>query len=382
MRVAIVAESFLPRVNGVTGSVLRAANYLVSQGHHVEIIAPDPAPSNVDEAITVHAVSSWAVPGMHIDVGYRTVGRLRSLLQTIKPDVVHLASPLVLGHQAMRAAGSLQTATVAVFQTDVSGFARHYRLAPVGVLSDALIKRIHRDADITLVPSTASSEYLKSLGVPRVALWRRGVDTTQFDPRRRSPELRTKWLSPDPNRVIVGFVGRLAPEKSVDALRVVADHPRIQLVIVGDGPQRAELERLLPKAIFTGMQSGERLGEALASMDVVVAPGERETFCQVVQEAMAAAVPVVAPDIGGPRDLVVHGEVGLRYRPGDLESMRQCIEALVASPSARAVMGSTGRSIIRDRTWTRVGDDLIDHYRSAISNARHRLPRAQLTPVA
>lgn len=333
----------------------------------MEVIAPEPAPVRTDDGVTVHPVASWAVPRMHIDVGYRTVGRLRSLMEQIQPDVVHLASPFVLGHQALRAATSLSLATVAVYQTDVSGFARHYRLTPVGALSDALIKRIHRDSDLTLVPSTASREYLESMGIARVALWGRGVDTDQFNPRRRSPALRTAWLSPNPDRVVVGYVGRLAPEKQVASLGLLRDDPRIRLIIIGDGPQRAELQSLLPTAVFTGMLQGADLGTAMASLDVLVAPGERETFCQVVQEAMSAGVPVIAPDTGGPRDLVIHGEVGLRYRPQDNDHLIACTDALVSSPAARAVMGSNGRNVIRDRTWTQIGDELVTHYRKAMA---------------
>jgi len=367
MRVTMVAESFLPRVNGVSGSVIRASQHLVRQNHHVEIIAPEPAPTHTDDGVPIHSVSSFAVPGMHIDVGYRTVARLRGLLESTYPDVVHLASPFVLGHQAIRAAMHLGLPTVAVFQTDVSGFARHYRLSPVGALSDALIRRIHRDADLTLVPSTASRDYLASLGVRRVSLWGRGVDTDQFDPRRRSPDKRTEWLSSNPGRTVVGYVGRLAPEKRIELLTCVKDDPRVQLVIVGDGPQRSELMRLLPSAIFTGMLRGEELGAAVASFDVLVAPGERETFCQVIQEGMASGVPIVAPDVGGPRDLVVHGELGLLYPPGDRRQLRRCIDALVESPAARAVMGIAGRRHIRDRTWTSIGDELLAHYRAVAS---------------
>ena len=369
MRVAIVAESFLPRVNGVTGSVLRASRHLLSQGHHVEIIAPHPAPQETEDGVAIHPVASFAVPRMHIDVGYRTVGRLRGLLDTIQPDVVHLASPFLLGHQAIRAAAHTAVPTVAVFQTDVSGFARHYRLSPVGALSDAFIRRIHREAHLTLVPSTASRDYLQALGVKRVRLWGRGVDTVQFDPRHRSPSLRTQWLSPDPDRIVIGYVGRLAPEKSIDMLTEVRNDPRVQLVVVGDGPQRAELERMLPTAVFTGMLRGDDLGAAMASLDILVAPGERETFCQVIQEGMASGVPIVAPNVGGPRDLVTHGEVGLLYEPGNRDQLRRCIDALVESNAARAVMGVAGRSLIRDRTWTSIGDDLIDHYRSVIPHS-------------
>lgn len=363
VRVVIVAESFLPRINGVSGSVIRASRHLLSQGHNVEIIAPSPSPRETPDGVRVHPVRSLTVPGMGIDVGYAWASTIRVLLRHVRPDVVHLASPLVLGYQALRAATMERIPTVAVFQTDISGFARHYRLTGMGGLSDAVLRRIHAEADLTLVPSTASKEYLRALGVSRLAIWGRGVDADQFDPRHRSPELRTRWLSPQPDRVLVGYVGRLAPEKRVTALRVLQAHPRVKLVIIGDGPQRAELEKVLPGAHFTGMLRGSDLGIAMASLDILVAPGERETFCQVVQEGMASGLPVVAPDIGGPRDLVVHGEVGLRYAPGDIEGLRACVDALVQSPAARKVMGATARRAVRDRTWTQLGDELIQHYR-------------------
>lgn len=366
MRVLIVAESFLPRVNGVSGSVTRTCRHLLSQGHDVEIIAPSPSPPVTAEGVRVHSVRSFAVPGMGVDVGYALTSTIRDLMRRVGPDVVHLASPLVLGYQALRAASLEGIPTVAVFQTDISGFARHYRLTGMGGLSDAVLRRIHADADLTLVPSSAYKEYLQTLGVARLAMWGRGVDAEQFNPRHRSPRLRTSWLSPNPDRVLVGYVGRLAPEKRVAALNVLQSDPRIQLVVIGDGPQRAELQTLLTQAHFTGLLRGSDLGTAMASLDVLVAPGERETFCQVIQEGMACGLPVVAPDVGGPRDLVVHGEVGLRYRPGDDDHLRSCVDALVESPAARAIMGSVARLMIRDRTWTQIGDDLVHHYRSVI----------------
>lgn len=327
-------------------------------------MAPHPAPAMTSDGVPVHVVRSFCVPGMGVDVGYASTSTLRGLLKDLDPDVVHLASPLILGYQAMRACSLVHIPTVAVFQTDISGFARHYRLAGLGALSDAVLRRIHAGADLNLVPSTSSQAYLLELGVDRVALWGRGVDSDQFDPRHRSPDLRTRWLTPDPERTIVGYVGRLAPEKRVAALRTVAGDPRIRMVIIGDGPQRIELQRLLPQAHFTGLLKGSDLGTAVASLDLLIAPGERETFCQVIQEGMASGLPIIAPDVGGPRDLVVHGEVGLRYRPGDNEHLAQCVDALVSSPAARAVMGIAARAMIRDRTWTRIGDQLIEHYRS------------------
>lgn len=366
MRVLMIAESFLPRVNGVTGSVLRAARHLRSQGHAVVIVAPSGAPDRTEDGVPIQTVNSVHIPGMAIDVGYPTRARLREIIQQAAPDVIHLASPFVLGYQAAKVAKRLKIPTVAVYQTDISGFARHYGLASMGSLCDVVVRRLHGSVDLTLVPSRASREYLLGLGVANIELWGRGVDADQFNPRRRSPQLRTSWLSPEPDRVVVGYVGRLAPEKRVAALAKLEGNPRIRLVIVGDGPALKELRLALPNAIFTGQLTGSALGQAMASLDILVAPGERETFCQVVQEGMAAGVPVVAPDIGGPRDLIVHGEFGLRYRPGDDAHLAACVGALADNAAARAMMGAAAHLAVRDRTWTRIGDDLVDYYRSVM----------------
>lgn len=378
VRVAIVAESSLPRVNGVSGSVVRTTRHLKSRGHHVDIIAPEPAPLTSIEGAPVQTVRSISVPGMSFDVGYATISRLEGLLRHMRPDVVHLASPLVLGRQALRAARALGIPTVAVFQTDITGFARHYRLGAAASLSDALISRIHRDADLTLAPSSASQAYLAEVGVDRVALWGRGVDTSQFHPLHRSRTLRQGWSRhAEEEPIIVGFVGRLAPEKRVAMLAPLDSDPRFHLVIVGDGPQRDELRALLPNATFTGLLTGEALGITMASFDILTAPGEQETFCQVVQEGMASGVPVIAPAIGGPRDLVLHGETGLLYTPGSMQGLVDAVSALGASPATRKAMGSRARELVEGRTWESIGDQLIDHYESVRSGPDSR----SLSPI-
>ena len=145
-------------------------------------------------------------------------------------------------------------------------------------------------------------EDLAAHGVPRLYRWGRGVDAERFSPTRRSAALHRLW-SPD-GRPVVGFVGRLAPEKHVERLASLAHDDSVRVVIVGDGPERARLTRLLPDAVFTGELRGVELARAYASLDVFTHAGEHETFCQAVQEALASGVPVIGPDAGGPRDLI------------------------------------------------------------------------------
>ncbi|MFC6345424.1 glycosyltransferase, partial [Nocardioides hankookensis] len=200
--------------------------------------------------------------------------------------------------------------TVAVYQTDIAGFARQYGLR-ADLVVDRWVGRLHRRVDRTLVPSTASKDQLAAMGVRDLHLWRRGINLDLFDPSRRSRFLHQRWT--DGSRLAVGYVGRLAHEKQIHRLAVVANLPGVQLVVIGDGPAREELQRQLPGAVFTGMLRGDDLAAAYASLDVFVHTGDHETFCQTVQEAQASGVPVVAPAAGGPLDLVDHGRTGLLF---------------------------------------------------------------------
>ncbi|MGA9746292.1 MAG: glycosyltransferase family 1 protein, partial [Nocardioides sp.] len=343
MKVAIVTESFLPTVNGVTNTVRHCVDRLLARGHEVLVVAPAPGLSSYREARVVR-VRSLGVPGYRsfpIGLPDRAVHRA---LADFAPDVVHLASPFSLGAVGLRAARRLGLPTVAVYQTDVAGFARQY-----GVPGDALLDRwvghLHRRADRNLAPSSAAATFLRGLGVDDVHLWRRGVDLSLFDPRHRNDAVHAQWSrrsSGDP-RLVVGYVGRLAAEKEVRRLVEVAQVPGVRVVVVGDGPERSWLERHLPDAVFTGMRSGVALAEAFASLDVFVHTGTHETFCQTVQEAQASGVPVVAPSAGGPLDLVRHGVNGLLFDPDDPRSLRRSVARLMGDPVQRADLGETGR---------------------------------------
>lgn len=360
MRVALVAETFLPRMNGVVNSVIHVARHLRNRGIPVMIVTASEFPDPDFEGVPVERVRSITLPGVHeYDVAVGSFSRCTRIVEDFAPTVVHLASPFVLGARMQAAAHSVGVPTVAVFQTDVAGFAAHYRFGPLARGADAVVRRIHADADLTLVPSTACEEYLHGLGVRRTRRWGRGVDLDQFHPARRSDLLRGGWAGAG---VAVGFVGRIAPEKNVAILQHLVEHDDLRLVLIGDGPSRLSMARHLPAATFTGRLTGASLGEAVASLDILVAPGEHETICQVVQEAMAAGVPVVAPAVGGPRDLVRHGRTGLLYPPGDSAAMVQAVRRLADNPGLRRRMGQAGRAQVLGRSWPRVIDELVRHY--------------------
>ncbi|NEY33647.1 glycosyltransferase, partial [Streptomyces sp. PRKS01-65] len=290
--------------------------------------------------------------------------RVAAALAGHRADLVHLAGPFVLGVRGMAAAARLGIPAVAVYQTDLAGYARTY-LGAGEAAAWRRLRAVHGAADLTLAPSRAAARDLRAHGVPRVELWPRGVDTVRFRPGRRDAALRRE-LAPG-GELIVGYVGRLAAEKRVELLAGVHDLEGVRVVIVGDGPCRPALEEALPGAVFLGRRTGDDLARIFASLDLFVHTGPFETFCQTVQEAMASGVPVIAPAAGGPLDLVAHGRTGLLVPPGDAAAVRDAVWALAADPGLRAAFGAAGRAAVEERTWAAVGDRLIGHYADVLA---------------
>jgi phosphatidylinositol alpha 1,6-mannosyltransferase len=366
-RIVIVAESFLPAINGVTNSVLRIVEQLTARGHECVVVAPGPGAVSV-AGTPVIRVSSFDLPRYgDLRVGL-PIARLTTLLRQLRPDVVHLAAPAVLGAAAARAARRLQLPAVAVYQTDLAGFARRHRLGFATGSIRRWITHVHQQADLTLAPSTAAAWTLRAQGVRDVARWARGVDLDGFHPAHRDGDLR-RALAPD-GEVIVGYVGRLAPEKQVGRLAEVARAPGVRTVVVGDGPDAASLRRALPTVTFVGARHGSELAAFFASLDVFVHTGLDETFCQSVQEALSSGVPVVAPASGGPLDLVRHGENGYLWHPDAAGSLPGAVTELVRSPALRQRMGRAARASVLDRPWSVLASELLDHYAGVVETRR------------
>ncbi len=367
MRVAVVTESFLPQVNGVTNTVRRILEHLAVRGHEALVVAPRPGPAAY-AGFPVVAVPGVGLPGYReFKLGLPT-RRVEKVLRDFRPDLVHLASPIALGAAGARAARRIGVPCVAVFQTDVAGFARQYGFRGTDAMIWSWIRHIHRQADVTLVPSRASLEQLDAQGVPRLALWARGVDAARFSPAHRDRTLRA-WLLGD-REILVGYVGRLAGDKRVHLLAHLADLPKVRIVAVGDGPAAPSLRALIPSAALPGFLSGQALSAAYASLDVFVHTGADDTFGQCVQEAMASGVPVVAPAVGGPLDLVRPGHTGLLYKPDDTDDLKRRVAELVGNPALRAQYGAKARETVLSRSWASVCDELLGHYDTALTRYR------------
>ncbi|MDN5977359.1 glycosyltransferase family 4 protein [Acidipropionibacterium jensenii] len=367
MRVAIISESFLPQVNGVTNSILRVLEYLRAHGHQAVVLAPgDPAVAPKEYAgFPVLTLSSVTWPGYQ-DVRVSTTPQwtLERYLNEFSPDVVHLASPFMIGYKGALAAATLGIPAIAIYQTDIPSYAARYGIGHLEFYGWYRVRQIHSLMVATYAPSTYSRDQLVAHGVPRVGIWGRGVDKVRFNPAKRSQALHDQWAPR--GETVIGYMGRLASEKRVEDMIHLVGIPGTRIVIVGHGPQRESLEKEMPDAVFCGGLYGEDLPRALASMDVFCSTGELETFCQAVQEAKASGLPVVSPRRGGPIDLIDPSRTGWLYEPGNMTEFRERVTDLVGDPFKREAMGRAARASIEDRTWDHLCAELMDHYREAI----------------
>ncbi len=368
MRVAVVSESFLPTTNGVTTSVRKVLDHLAAGGHEAIVIVPAAGAPKTYAGFPVHEVPAFAYRQFPVGLPNPFV---RGLLADFKPDVLHAASPFLLGAQAIASAGRLDIPSVAIFQTDVAGYARRNNLGAATKFAWRIVRWIHEGADITLVPSSASMTDLQNAGLQRLQRWGRGVDIEAYHPRNRSlpsvQRLRAR-LAPH-GETIVGYVGRLAPEKQVERMSALRGLAGIRLALVGDGPSLGSVTRELKgmPVSFLGSLSGADLAAAYAAFDLFLHTGTEETFGQTVQEAHAAGLPVVAPRSGGPIDLIDHGTNGFLYNPADATTLRPFVEALVLDTELRSRMGEAGRRAVLGKSWYGVCEQLVGYYQSAIS---------------
>jgi phosphatidylinositol alpha 1,6-mannosyltransferase len=363
MRIAVVTESFLPTVNGVTNSVRHVLEHLRDNGHQAVVIVPSAGSPHHYAGFAVHEVPAVAYRRFPVGLPNPAVTRL---LADFAPDVIHAASPFLLGAQAIAAGRRLGIPSIAIFQTDVAGYARRNGLGAAESFAWRLVRWIHHGAELTLAPSTASIADLTAAGIERVARWGRGVDLRAYHPAHRSTptvqRLRER-LRPR-GETVIGYVGRIAPEKQVERLAALRALDGIRLVVVGDGPSLPHARRALKGMPVTwmGKLTGGELAAAYASFDVFVHTGTEETFGQTVQEAHASGLPAIAPRAGGPIDLIEHGVDGYLFESEEDGQLRSLVERLAKDPALRAKMGEAGRRRVLGRSWDAVCAELVQYY--------------------
>ena len=368
MRISFVTDTWLPETNGVTTVLATMHQGLQQRGHTVQVIAPRYG-RNEDDARDIVRRPSVVMPGYaHSRLALpfdRGTGRA---LQAFRPDLVHVVTEGPLGAAGRRFAVSSRIPLVTSFHTDFPRYAARYlgrwAVAPVR----AYLRRFHGAAAITQTPSEATRSELAALGLSRTVVWGRGVDSMLFSPQRRSGARRAAMGAA--HRVVVLHVSRLAVEKDMETLIACFQRAQDRLgdalcfVVAGDGPRAADVRDALPYAIHRGFLGRPALADLYADADLFVFPSRTETCGLVVLEAMASGLPVIAPDAGGPRDLVAPMHTGLLLPVADFEAkLGAATDHLLAERQRYSV--AARRSVLA-RTWPAVCQQLIGHYEEVL----------------
>ena len=363
MRVAIVTESFLPQINGVTNSVLRVLETLKQKEHEAIFIAPS---ATTQKHLGFPVISTGAIPVLQFPVAIPRPAIDRAL-EDFQPNVVHVAAPFLMGAQALSWASRNDVPSVAIYQTDVAGYLARYNLSFAKPIMERMLHSIHSQANVNLAPTPMGADYLRTLGIPGVGVWGRGVDADLFNPSHKShPETLELKRQLAPNgELLIGFVGRLAAEKQVKRMAELFDIPGTSFVVVGDGPEREALEAQFAgkPATFLGAKKNLDLARAYAALDVFVHFGTEETFGQTIQEAQATGLPVVAPASGGPLHLIESGVNGILV-DHSIGSYRRAVEELVDA-QRRESIGAAALLAVAGKTWAANNSQLLEWYRYA-----------------
>jgi glycosyltransferase involved in cell wall biosynthesis len=362
LRVALVSETYPPEVNGVATTIERIVDGLHLRNHELQLVRPRQAAGDRgDRGERFEQVLLGALPiprYPHLRMGVPSKRALVALWSRRRPDLVHIATEGPLGWSALQAATTLKLPVTSDFRTNFHAYSRHYGVGWLAKPIVAYLRKFHNRTARTMVPTPALRDELVAHGFRNLRVVARGVDARRFDPARRSAALRRQWGVGDDGRAVL-FVGRLAPEKNLAALVAAFDamravDPALRLVLVGDGPARADLGRACPDAVFAGQRTGEDLVAHYASGDIFVFPSLTETYGNVTPEAMASGLAVLAFEHAAAAQLIRSGWNGLLAPCGDSAAFVRAAARLAGDRALAAELGRRARESALSLDWERV----------------------------
>lgn len=373
LHIALVSETFPPEVNGVANTLGRLCQGLRERGHRLQLVRPRQADDTATNDDQLLLTRGWPLPGYAgLQWGQSSLHKLLRRWQRNRPDVLYIATEGPLGLSALRAARRLGIPVVSGFHTNFQQYSDHYGFGLLTRLLTGYLRWFHNRSRLTLVPSPSQRLELQRRGFERLELLARGVDGQLFHPARRSAALRAEWgLGED--EIAVLHVGRLAAEKNLQLLtrafrQLQGDLPqqRLRLVLVGDGPLRAQLQAELPEALFCGVQRGEALAAHYASGDLFLFPSLSETFGNVVLEALASGLAVVAFDQAAAAQHIRHGHNGALATPGDEAAFIESARWLLEDPESLRRVRLNARQHAGKQGWPAI----VERFESLLHAAR------------
>ena len=383
LRVAVVTETYPPEINGVAVTISRMVEGL-RRRHVVELIRP--RQNQQDEAKLEFTLQEMLVRGFPIPrypglkLGLPAKRTLIKRWTDQRPDVVHIVTEGPLGSSAVAAARKLGIPVSSDFHTNFHSYSKHYGFGLLQKIIAGHLRNLHNRTDTTLVPTQELYNTLAQDGYQNLQVVARGVDTTLFHPDKRSDTLRLQWGVVGNEGMAVIYVGRISAEKNLPlvlrtfkAMQVV--NPKLKLVLVGDGPVRAELQRQNPEYIFAGMRTGEDLAAHYASGDIFLFPSMTETYGNVTVEAMASGLAVVAYRYAAAAEHIVHEVNGLHAEFGNEEEfIRQA-----CSLAADAVRVDRLRALAHQTMLKLDWQNIVEEFEEAL---RHLALKQEVRHVA
>lgn len=376
LRVALVTSSYAYIQDGVALTLHRLVTFLEAKGVDVLIFTPTairPGFTYPGEVVSVASIPMPLRPEYRLALGLPKAARDR--LTAFRPDIIHVAVPDFLGHQALAFGAKLGVPVVASYHTRYETYLSHYGMGAMTKFVGGLISGFYSRCLEVYVPSESMAEALAlDEGDAEVHLWTRGVDTKRFDPARRSSAWRQAHGVGD-EEVVVLFASRLVREKRLATLvdmfaRLAADGVACRPVIVGDGPERSALEAALPTALFLGFLTGDDLPDAYANADIFVFPSDTETFGSVTLEAMASGLPTLCADATGSRSLVDPGVTGFLEPAESGEAFAARAKLLIEDTDLRRAMSIAARERSLRYSWDEAMATLLERYRAVVASSR------------
>jgi glycosyltransferase involved in cell wall biosynthesis len=362
LNIALVTETYLPEVNGVAITIGRMVHGLLARGHRIHMVRPrqsgQDAP-NRQARYSETLVAGMPIPGYpELKSGLPAKGLLLKLWRNERPDVVHIATEGPLGWSALSAARKLGIPVCTDFHTNFHSYTAHYGIGLLKKPIAAYLRHFHNKAACTLVPTTSLQQQLEFEGYKDVLVVSRGVDTELFHPAKRSAALRAAW-GVDEETPVVMLVSRLAPEKNLHVVLQAYEqmrqvNPQAKLVMVGDGPARAALEKQHPHVIFAGMQTGEALAQHYASGDIFLYPSLTETYGNVTVEAMASGLATIAYDYAAAQQHIQHDRNGLLAPFADTDAFVAQARGLVSDMGRVRRLRLAARETVATLTWEHI----------------------------
>ncbi|MBW2475123.1 MAG: glycosyltransferase family 1 protein [Deltaproteobacteria bacterium] len=376
-RISLVTETFLPQVNGVSRTLERLVRHCTDQGDRIQLLIPRYDENSVKLPTNVEKRDWWALPlpfYKEVVLPFVTIGTIEQALKNFRPDLVHIATEGPLGWAALKAAKRLRQPILSSYHTNFPQYLENYRASFLAPICWKYLRWFHNNTLGTFCPSDSTRHLIESKGLKNVGIWSRGVDSHKFSPGKRDYELR-KAYNINPDDIVMTYAGRIANEKNlqmlVDAWKMLNKYQNAHLLFIGDGPLRTKLEAMqVPRTIFAGYRYGEELSSMYASSDIFVFPSLSETFGNVVLEAMASGLPVVAYDVQGPKDIINHQTNGLLVDTIDAESLSRAMQKLLVNSELRWEMGRKARAYAESQTWAKIMDGMRDRYAACASSEK------------